>query len=329
MQRLYLEEPCFTPGTGRSLTAGLAVVLSCLVFAASPSFAQSSGMIRGKVVDAQGQPIEGVLITIEFTESTRKMEAKTNRRGEFVQIGLGSGTYTVTAQKDKLQPQQTTVKVSVGAAADANFTMGPPKPTGPDPEKVAAIKKMFEDGVALAKSGNQDGAIAKFNETIAVLPNCVDCYYNIGLAHVAKKEYEQAEAALKRAVELNPNHAPSYNGLATVYNAMKRLPEAEAASAKAVEIASSGASGGGSVDALYNQGVIFWNAGKIPEAKKQFEEVVKLDPKHAEAHYQIGMAWLNEGKMAEAVASFETSVSLAPDGPNAAQAKALIAQLKK
>ncbi len=320
----------FHASSGRSLTAGLAVVLSLLVFASVPTFAQSSGMIRGKVVDTKGEPIEGVLITIEFTEGTRKMEAKTNRRGEFVQIGLGSGTYNVTAQKDKFQPQRTQVRVSVGAAADANFTMGAPTNAGPDPEKVAAIKKMFEDGVALAKAGNQDGAIAKFNETIVELPTCADCYYNIGLAHVAKKEYEPAEAALKKATELNPNHAAAYNGLATVYNAMKRLPEAEAASAKAVEIAGSSASGGsGSVEALYNQGVIFWNAGKIAEAKKQFEEVVKLDPKHADAHYQIGMAWLNEGKMPEAVASLETSLSLAPDGPNAAQAKALIAQLKK
>jgi tetratricopeptide (TPR) repeat protein len=308
--------------------AGLAVILVCLGLVAAPVAAQSSGMIRGKVVDAQGQPVEGATITIEFAESTRRMEAKTNRRGEYVQIGLGSGTYRVTVQKDKFTPQMTEVRVSVGNATDANFTLQPSGPVPPDPAKIAAIRKTFEEGAALAKSGNHDAAIAKFNETIASVPNCTDCYYNIGLSHVAKKEYDAAEAAFKKAVELNPEHAAAYNGLATVYNATKRQAEAEAASAKAVEIAGSSV-GGGNVDAIYNQGVIFWNAGKIAEAKKQFEEVVKLDPKHADAHYQIGMALLNEGKMAEAVAAFETSVSLAPDGPNAAQAKALIGQLKK
>jgi tetratricopeptide (TPR) repeat protein len=311
--------------------AGLGVVLLCLGLVTAPAWAQSSGMVRGKVVDAQGQPVEGAVVTIEFAESNRRMEAKTNRRGEYVQIGLGSGTYKITVQKDKFQGQQTEVRVSVGQAADANFTLQPAGPVGPDPQKLAEIRKMFEEGVALAKGGNHDASIAKFNETIAILPNCSDCYYNIGLAHVAKKEYEPAEAAFKKAIELRPDHAAAYNGLATVYNATKRAAEAEAASAKAVEIAGSAAAagGGGNVDALYNQGVIFRNAGKIAEAKKQFEEVVKLDPKHADAHYQIGMAFLNEGKMAEAVAAFETSVSLAPDGPNAAQAKALIAQLKK
>jgi tetratricopeptide (TPR) repeat protein len=308
--------------------AGFVVILLCLGLVAAPAAAQSSGMVRGKVVDAQGQPIEGAVITIEFSESNRRMEAKTNRRGEFVQIGLGSGTYRVTAQKDKFAPQMVEVRVSVGSAADANFILQSSGPAPPDPAKIAAIRKMFDEGVGLAKSGNHDGAIAKFNETIAAVPGCSDCYYNIGLSHVAKKEYEPAEVAFKKAVELNPDHASAYNGLATVYNATKRPAEAEAASAKAVEIA--GASGaGGNVEALYNQGVIFWNAGKIAEAKKQFEEVVKLDPKHADAHYQIGMALLNEGNMAGAVAAFETSVSIAPDGPNAAQAKALIGQLKK
>jgi Tfp pilus assembly protein PilF len=41
------------------------------------------------------------------------------------------------------------------------------------------------------------------------------------------------------------------------------------------------------------------------------------------------MSYLNEGNMAEAVANLEKSLSLAPSGPNAAQAKALIGQLKK
>jgi len=54
-----------------------------------------------------------------------------------------------------------------------------------------------------------------------------------------------------------------------------------------------------------------------------------MNPNMAEAHYQLGMALLNEGKLTEAVTSFETYVKLAPDGQYAAQAKGMIAQLKK
>jgi hypothetical protein len=43
----------------------------------------------------------------------------------------------------------------------------------------------------------------------------------------------------------------------------------------------------------------------------------------------MGMALLNEGKMPEAIASFEKYLELAPSGQFAAQAKGMLAQLKK
>ena len=75
--------------------------------------------------------------------------------------------------------------------------------------------------------------------------------------------------------------------------------------------------------------MILWNGGKIPEAKKQFEAAIKADPNHAESHYQLGMALLNENALQQAVPEFETYLKLAPEGPNAATAKAMVAQLKK
>jgi len=41
------------------------------------------------------------------------------------------------------------------------------------------------------------------------------------------------------------------------------------------------------------------------------------------------MALVNQGKLPEAATEFETYLKLAPDGPNAATAKGLVAQLKK
>ena len=85
----------------------------------------------------------------------------------------------------------------------------------------------------------------------------------------------------------------------------------------------------GNAQALYNQGVIFWNGGRIADARRQFEAAVAASSNHAEAHYQLGMVLVNDGELAMAANEFETYLKLAPTGPNATQARALAAQLKR
>ena len=121
-------------------------------------------------------------------------------------------------------------------------------------------------------------------------------------------------------------------GLANVYNAQKKFDQAAEAGAQAQKLlsAAGGATGGGvSASATFNQGVIAWNAGKIPEAQKLFEQAVAADPKMADAHYWLGMANVNQGKLPEAVKSFEEYLKLDAKGQYAEQAKGMLAAIKK
>ena len=301
---------------------------------ALPAAAQSTGMVKGQVIDVKGQPVEGAKITIEYKDGGgRVFTTKTNKKGEYTQIGLTPGNYKVTADKDKVGSQSFDARVKLGDPTEVKFQLGAGA-SGPSKEemaKVAAVKQLFEEGVVASRSGDHDGAIGKFNQAAGLIPSCFDCYYNIGYAEAQKKDYPKAEEAFKKAIELKPDYVEAYNGLATVYNAQKKFDDAQAASQKAASLAvASGGSGAGvGVDALYNQGVIAWNAGKAEDAKKAFEEALKVDPKHANSHYQLGMCLINLGKMPEALAEFESYLQVAPDGQYAAQAKALLAQLKK
>jgi tetratricopeptide (TPR) repeat protein len=317
----------------RPWVAGCAALVALAM--ALPAAAQSTGMVKGVVKDMQGQPIDGAKVTIEMAEGTnRRFETKSNKKGEFIQIGLPSGAYKVTAEKDKQASNTAEVRVRIGATAEANLVLGAPGAAAASKEalaKNAELKAALEAGIAASNAGNDDEAIAKFTQATELKPDCFDCFYNIGFLQSKKKEYDKAEAAYKKAIELKPDYSDAYNGLANIYNAQRKFDEAATASTKAAELAGNkaGALAGGNADALFNQGVILWNAGKIPEAKKQFEAVVAANPNHAEAHYQLGMALVNEGKLAEAASEFETYLKISPSGPNAAQAKALVDQLKK
>jgi tetratricopeptide (TPR) repeat protein len=301
---------------------------------AAPVLAQSTGMIKGVVKDDKGQPVEGAKVMIEMAEgAARKFETKSNKKGEFIQIGLQGGAYKVSAEKDKLASNVADVRVSISRPAEANLILGAGGASKEAAAKNAELKKVFDEGVAASRAGNHDEAIAKFNAAAAVNAGCYDCYYNIAFSESQKKDYDKAEAAYKKAIEIKPDYAEAYSGLANIYNATRKFDQAAAASAKAMELGgSAGAAGGGgagNADAMFNQGVILWNAGKVADAKKQFEGAIAANPNHAESHYQLGMALVNEGNLPGAATEFETYLKLAPTGPNAATAKGLLDQLKK
>jgi tetratricopeptide (TPR) repeat protein len=310
---------------GRIAIASVVVCLFALPVAAQ-------GMIQGTVVDAQGQPVEGAKITIEQTDGvSRKFETKSDKKGSFIQIGLQSAGYKVTAE-GKQGTASANTRVSQRGPATVKLVIG--GGAGNDPTvaaKTAELRKSFDEGVAQSRAGQYDASIESFDKALAINPNCQDCLYNIGFAYAQKKDYAKAEESYKKAILVKPDYAEAYNGLANVYNAQRKFEDAAAASAKANELTSAqpGGLAGGNADSLYNQGVILWNSGKIPDAKKAFEQAIAANPNHAESHYQLGMALVNEGKLNEAATEFNSYLKLSPDGPNAATAKALVAQLPK
>jgi hypothetical protein len=120
----------------RLAQAALASVV-VLVFAL-PAAAQ--GMITGKVVDAKGEPVIDAKITIEQTDGvTRKFETKSDKKGEFIKIGLQSASFKVTAvSKDGKdtgvantrvsQRGPSAVRIVIGAGAAAGIRPSPPRP---------------------------------------------------------------------------------------------------------------------------------------------------------------------------------------------------------
>jgi tetratricopeptide (TPR) repeat protein len=314
----------------------LAVLIALPV---APAFAQS--VVRGTVVDASGKPVPDAMILFEAEGVNRKAQTKTDNKGEFLQVGLQSGTYRITASKEGIGTQTLPGQVRQGPNQPLQFTLAPPRAGGPagpagaagaDNKAQAEINKLAQEGVALMQASQHDQAIAKFNEVIAKVPNCFECYQNIGVIYREQKKQDEAIAAFKKVVELKPDHGGAYSELATIYNSQKKFDLAAEAGANAAKYLG-GAGGGASAEASYNQGVILFNGGKFQEARTQFEAAVKADPNYSMAQYQLGMTALNLGDIPAAVAALEAYLKVDPNGPKAAEVKgslpALQGMLKK
>src|SRR5438128_2498154 len=141
------------------LAACAAIVSLALV---SPALAQSTGMVRGVVKDATGKPVEGAKVNIDSDANNRHFDTKSDKKGEFLQIGLAPGPYKITAEKDKVMAAAVPVTVRISAGNPITLVLGAGG-TGVNPEaaaKSAALKKTFEEGVTASRAGNHDAAIA-------------------------------------------------------------------------------------------------------------------------------------------------------------------------
>jgi tetratricopeptide (TPR) repeat protein len=310
-----------------SLLASLAVLTVTALAAA-----QSTGGFRGRVIDDKGQPVEGARIAVELADGTNgREETTTNAKGEFALAGLAPGNYRITADKSALGSQSFEARVRIAQAAEVNFQLLPAwrDPSKEDAAIAAESRKIFDEAVQASRLGNFDDAIAGFEKVLESIPSCGDCLYNIGNAYAQKKEYDKAEAAFRRALDIKPDDAEAYVGLANIYSAQRKFDQASAATARAAELVNGTEAVEGVAAALYNQGAILWNIGKVAEARKQFEASIQADPNRAESHFWLGMTLINEGRLEQAAVEFEVSIALAPEGPTAAKARELLAQLKK
>jgi tetratricopeptide (TPR) repeat protein len=315
-----------TPLLRTTLFRGI-VALGFLCALATPALAQS--VVRGKVTDAQGKPVPDATVDFASTDSNRRTSTKTDKNGEFLQVGLQSGGYKVTASKQGVGSQTKDAQVKQGPST-INFAISAATAAATPENKAetAAINAAATAGIDALKSGKNEEAIAKFNEVIAKIPTCADCYFNIAMAYQNQQKYAEAETAYKKVLELKPDSADAYTGLATIYNAQKKFDLAADASAQASKL-SAPAGGGGNAEASYNQGVIFFNSGKFAEARDQFEAATKADPNNAMAQYQLGMTSLNLGKIPEAVSALEAYLKIDPNGPKAGEVKSSLPALQQ
>src|ERR1051326_609507 len=63
---------------------------------------------------------------------------------------------------------------------------------------------------------------------------------------------------------------------------------------------------------LYHEGVKYALAGLYAQAAQIFQQVVKLDPRFADAHFSLGHAFADMGRWQKAIDSFQRAIELNP-----------------
>lgn len=87
----------------------------------------ANGMAQGVVKDDKGNPVEGATVLFLSTQSGRKIETKTNKKGEYFQIGLAPGNYTITATTADLASIPVTSRINASKTLTTDLVVADKK----------------------------------------------------------------------------------------------------------------------------------------------------------------------------------------------------------
>jgi uncharacterized GH25 family protein len=91
--------------------------LIVMILAAGLAFPQAgrgTARLSGIVTDANGNPIKGAQVTLSYAQGTggAKHEAKTDKKGEWSFMGLGTGQWDLMIVMNGYEPYRQSVSVS-------------------------------------------------------------------------------------------------------------------------------------------------------------------------------------------------------------------------
>jgi len=157
-----------------------------------------------------------------------------------------------------------------------------------------ALDRKFQSAVAHYNSGQYAAARQELESLVKALPNNFDVQELLGLVYSAEGQEEKASAPLERAVRLRPRSGPARNNLATNLARLGKLELAEKEFKKGVELEPE------SFDANHNLGEFYVRLGKIAAAIPYFQKAQGENPASYDNGYDLALAFEETGRLPEA-----------------------------
>ena len=306
----------------------LAAVVVFAAFAATAS--AQTGRVGGQVKDEAGQPIKGATVTAENPgASPSSFTATTDDKGRFSIIGLRTGQWTFTAQAPGFGPETGKLPVQTIGAPNPPLTFTLKKGGGGAPAGALGgmaakdLQAELSAADALYNAQKWDESIAAYRAIMTKAPSLSVINLQIAAAYRNKKDYDAALAAYSELLKTDPN-----NDKAKIGVGMTNLEKGDIEAAEKT-LTEASQSTNATREVFYNLGEVEFAKGKPDEAVAAYTRATQLDPRWGKPLFALGKVALNKGDTKGAIDAFNKVIEVDPSSPEAAQAKAVVDQLKK
>lgn len=164
-------------------------------------------------------------------------------------------------------------------------------------------KKLYNEGNALLKSGDYDGAIGKYNAALK-LEKHEFYFYQRGLAERRARKVDESIASFDEALKINPKFAAGYVALAGSWFSKNDYQKAIDNYEKAIkETPTLGPAKKGLAAALVARAAELVNNGETEGALGLTKRALENDPNFDKAHIIMAQAYNKDGKYNEAISA--------------------------
>jgi lipoprotein NlpI len=161
-------------------------------------------------------------------------------------------------------------------------------------------------GLAYDHKGDLGRAEADYNEAIRLDPKYAQAYFHRGNAYYQKGDDDRAVADYSEAIRLDPKYAYAYNNRGTAYDRQGDHDRAIADYSEAIRLAPIFA------QAYSSRGLAYYQKGDFDRAIADYGEAIRLDPKYIYAYNNRGNAYLHKHDESRAIADYSEAIRLDP-----------------
>jgi Tfp pilus assembly protein PilF len=314
---------------------------------ATTAFAGGPIIIRGVVLDPEGNPLIGATVSVvvaEGSEIPRTTHSK--KKGKFgirvpdydlaynLKFELeGYVVATVRVQPNPGNMPPLTVTLAPVGQSPAQPAVEPPAETSETPPveppaeiseaRIAAIP-VFNEGFAALEAEDMPTALEKFRQASEIDPEFPEASQATAAVAIQLKDFAAAAEASENLVRLQPDNL---DAIGTAYfaelmiNDIDRLiPSARRLAEANPEVVAN--------EMLQHARVLF-DENELAGSKSLLEIIVEKEPELAAAYFQLGLTCNMLQDTACAVEALERFLELAPDDPEAATAQSLLDYLRQ
>lgn len=303
--------------------ARLPVLVLAVLVAVSFLQAQAyrgKGRIKGRVLDADGQPIAQATVKLFHVKSEGGFEVKTDEQGEWSGNWLRTGLWYFDFEKEGYIPKRISLQIHE-VTKNPDFDVALKKTKAPLLPK--ELLDQLDKGNRIYAEGRFDEAVAEYKAILEKRPEFYQVNINIGNALMKKEDYAGALTHYQLVLDKDPTNAEALISAGNCHVELKDFP-------KALDFFNR-------IDlediadpvTLYNIALIFFENGDNAKAVAYWSQSVKVKSDFIDSFYQLGLAHLRLNESAPALDAFKKYLELDAESERADQVRGFISYLEK